>query len=123
MARNTLMGMCYDWVCIFNWVTGMGHTFLGIFELRKFGWLRFLIKNLLTLGSWQNYIYPNVTKIGYIIGHRVDCNRGGSSDRREARTQQKLTLVVPMQFIHCTRESYFEFYANQVSLIFTHIPF
>ena len=43
------------------------------------------------------YICPKVTKMGSIIGHRIDYNevRGKVSERPAAHTQQKLTQVPP----------------------------
>ena len=51
---------------------------------------RLAIKKLLPLGS-RKFHFPKVNKIGSIIGHAIDYNRGGPA----AHTQQKLTQVFP----------------------------
>ena len=51
---------------------------------------RLAIKKLLPLGS-RKFHFPKVNKIGSIIGHTTDYNRGGPA----AHTQQKLTQVFP----------------------------
>lgn len=51
---------------------------------------RLAIKKLLPLGS-RKFHFPKVNKIGSIIGHAIDYNRGGPA----AHTRQKLTQVFP----------------------------
>lgn len=51
---------------------------------------RLAIKKLLPLGS-RKFHFPKVNKIGSIIGHTTDYNRGGPA----AHTRQKLTQVFP----------------------------
>lgn len=51
---------------------------------------RLAIKKLLPLGS-RKFHFPKVNKIGSIIGHAIDYNRGGPA----AHTQQTLTHVLP----------------------------
>ena len=51
---------------------------------------RLAIKKLLPLGS-RKFHFPKVNKIGSIIGHAIDYNRGEPA----AHTQQKLTQVFP----------------------------
>lgn len=52
---------------------------------------RLAIKKLLPLGS-RKFHFPKVNKIGSIIGHTTDYNRGGPA----AHTRQKLTQVFPL---------------------------
>ena len=50
------------------------------------------------LGSQKLHIFPRVTNMGSIIGHRIDYNGiewGRGSERPVAHTQQKLTQVTP----------------------------
>ena len=47
------------------------------------------------LGSGKLHICPKVTKMGSIVGHRVDYNRVTGSERPAAHTQQILTQVPP----------------------------
>lgn len=51
---------------------------------------RLAIKKLLPSGS-RKFHFPKVNKIGSIIGHTTDYNRGGPA----AHTRQKLTQVFP----------------------------
>ena len=51
---------------------------------------RLAIKKLLPSGS-RKFHFPKVNKIGSIIGHAIDYNRGEPA----AHTQQKLTQVFP----------------------------
>ena len=51
---------------------------------------RLAIKKLLPLGS-RKFHFPKLNKIGSIIGHAIDYNRGEPA----AHTQQKLTQVFP----------------------------
>lgn len=51
---------------------------------------RLAIKKLLPSGS-RKFHFPKVNKIGSIIGHTTDYNRGGPA----AHTRQKLTQVSP----------------------------
>ena len=53
---------------------------------------RLAIKKLLPLGS-RKFHFPKVNKIGSIIGHAIDYNRGEPA----AHTQQKLTQAPPLQ--------------------------
>ena len=47
------------------------------------------------LGSGKLHICPKVTKMGSIVGHRVDYNRVTGSERPAGHTQQILTQVPP----------------------------
>ena len=47
--------------------------------------------------SWdrKNYIFLKVTKVGSIIGQKIDCNGVGAPERPPAHTQQTFTQVPP----------------------------
>ena len=47
------------------------------------------------LGSRKLHISPKVTKMGSIIGHRIDYKRWRGSEKPAAHTQQKFTQVSP----------------------------
>jgi len=47
------------------------------------------------LGSRKLHVCPKVTKMGSIIGHRIDYNGGRGSESPAAHTWQKLTQVTP----------------------------
>lgn len=56
---------------------------------------RLAIKKLLPSGS-RKFHFPKVNKIGSIIGHAIDYNRGEPA----AHTRQKLTQVFPPPGVH-----------------------